>query len=411
MRSSIRSGRISTRGTPALLRAWAFALCLALPASLAGNAQNENIDPGLAAHEWGTFTTIAGEAGQAVRWLPLIGPNELPSFVEHFRGSGFKVGLNGTIRMETPVLYFYSTHDTKVDVDVSFGHGLITEWYPHASKVEPTETSNDAVLYQRQSNGSISWKSVSVQPSGERNFLNESRPSHYYAARSVEASPLQVATKNGTQREQFLFYRGVSVAHAPISALVLANGQIEAVNQSGEAILTLILFERRGDRVGYREVKGLRAGAILTPPTLDGSLDSLLPELESSLISAGLYPDEAHAMLKSWQDSWFEEGSRMIYIVPRSFVDQILPLRIEPQPAKIERVFVGRMELLTPATQNAIEAAAVSGDKKSLKKYGRFLAPMIEMIVRKNPDAATKNDLGHALNEIYNSYVAHNIAP
>src|SRR4029077_3205441 len=38
----------------------------------------------LTVHEWGTFTSIAGNDGQAVRWLPLSGPSDLPSFVEHF---------------------------------------------------------------------------------------------------------------------------------------------------------------------------------------------------------------------------------------------------------------------------------------------------------------------------------------
>src|SRR5216684_4535277 len=162
-------------------RAWVFFSAFLFCASLAGNAQKVDIDSGLIAHEWGTFTTIAGETGQAVEWLPLNSPSELPSFVEHFRGTGFKVGLGGTIRMETPVLYFYSAHDTKIDVHVSFVHGLITEWYPHASRVEPMETNNDAVLFQRQSNGTISWKSVKVQPSAERSFPSEARPSHYYA--------------------------------------------------------------------------------------------------------------------------------------------------------------------------------------------------------------------------------------
>ena len=413
MSSSIQSRRISAWRTPAILRACVFAACLALSVSLAGNAQNKNIDPGLTAHEWGTFTTVAGETGQAVEWLPLNGPNELPSFVEHFRGTGFKVGLGGTIRMETPVLYFYSTHDTKVDVDVSFVHGLITEWYPHASKVEPAETNNDAVLYQREKNGSISWKAVRVQPSGERSFPRESgpigpAPSHYYAARSVQASPLQVTTKNGAQREQFLFYRGASVAAAPLSAMVMNSGQIEVMNQSADEIPKVFLFERRGDRVGYREVDAVRAGAILDAPSLDASLHSQLAELESSLISAGLYPDEAHAMLESWKDSWFEEGSRLIYIVPRSFVDQILPLTIEPQPAKMERVFVGRMELLTPATQQAIETAAAARDKTILEKYGRFLAPMIEEMLRKNPESAHKDDLAAALDYLYRTYLTQN---
>ena len=168
------------------------------------------------------------------------------------------------------------------------------------------------------------------------------------------------------------------------------------------------MFERRGEKVGYREFDALRAGAILDPPALDGSLDSLLPELESSLISAGLYQDEAHAMLESWKDSWFEEGSRLIYIVPRSFVDKILPLSIEPQPANIQRVFVGRMELLTPATQQAIETAAAARDKTALEKYGRFLAPMIEEMLRKNRESAYKNDLSAALDYIYRTCLAQN---
>ena len=38
----------------------------------------------LAVHEWGTFTTVAGEDGRAIEWLPLSGPTDLPCFVEHF---------------------------------------------------------------------------------------------------------------------------------------------------------------------------------------------------------------------------------------------------------------------------------------------------------------------------------------
>jgi hypothetical protein len=241
------------------------------------------------------------------------------------------------------------------------------------------------------------WNSVRVQPSANLAFPQEAQPSHYYAARDVASSPLRVCTKNGDENEKFLFYRGVSVAPAPLSALVLPNGQIEAMNQSAAEIPRLFLFERRGERVGFRQVNALREGVILDPPVLNASLDSLLPDLEASLISSGLYPEEAHAMLESWQDSWFEEGSRLIYIVPRSFVDKILPLTIEPEPANIQRVFVGRMELLTPATQNAIETAAAAHDKTTLAKYGRFLAPMIETILRKKSNAVDNVYLTKAL--------------
>jgi len=47
------------------------------------------------------------------------------------------------------------------------------------------------------------------------------------------------------------------------------------MNQSSGEIPKLILFERRGEKVGFREVNGLLEGAILDPPVLNASLDSL----------------------------------------------------------------------------------------------------------------------------------------
>ena len=85
---------------------------------------------GLAVHEWGTFTSIAGPDGQAVQWSPLTGSTDLPGFVEQFQKGGYKVGLRGTVRMETPVLYFYAPAEQTVSVKVSFSKGVITEWYP-----------------------------------------------------------------------------------------------------------------------------------------------------------------------------------------------------------------------------------------------------------------------------------------
>jgi hypothetical protein len=395
---------------PPTRRACLWFASLALGAALGGNAQEQRIDPGLIAHEWGTFTSIAGESGQAVEWFPLIGPTELPRFVEHFQTSGFKGGLRGTVRMETPVLYFYSTHDTTIDVRVSFFHGLITEWYPRASQIEPSPTLNNIALFQEQSSGSIAWDSVRVQPGAAPAFAREAAQSHYYAARSTSASPLRVSTRDGQQQEKFLFYRGVSSASPPLSALVLPNGQVEAMNQTEEQISDLILFERRDDEVGYRKLSDLRKGAVLDPPVFGASVDSLLPDLEASLVSAGLYQEEAQAMVESWKDSWFEEGSRLIYIVPRSFVDKILPLAIRPQPADIHRVFVGRMELVSPATRKAIETALDSLDRTMLAKYARFLAPIMETIIRNESDPARIARLREALSRLYGSYMAQGTA-
>ena len=110
------------------------------------------------------------------------------------------------------------------------------------------------------------------------------------------------------------------------------------------------------------------------------SIDSLRGDLEEILIEQGLYADEARAMVKTWNDSWFEEGSRLIYVVPRRFVDQILPLAIKPAPNQLVRVFVGRLEIVTAETVNAVKTALASHDQTTLDKYGRFLAPIEQII-------------------------------
>src|SRR5512134_127873 len=52
------------------------ATILASAATVGTNSASEVV-----AHEWGTFTTVAGEDGQAISWLPLGGPTDLPCFV------------------------------------------------------------------------------------------------------------------------------------------------------------------------------------------------------------------------------------------------------------------------------------------------------------------------------------------
>lgn len=97
------------------------------------------------------------------------------------------------------------------------------------------------------------------------------------------------------------------------------------------------------------------------------------------LVDQGLYPDEAHAMVETWRDSWFEEGSRLIYIVPRAFVDNVLPLTINPAPQQLVRVFVGRLEIVTPTTVRAVAAAVATNNETVLNKYGRFLEPILRI--------------------------------
>ena len=347
----------------------------------------KNAEPGyagLTVHEWGTFTSIAGRDGQAVEWSPLTGSTDLPGFVAHFRTPEFKLGLRGTVRMETPVLYFYDSREESVSVEVSFAKGLITEWYPRASRVGPSANPADWSLFQGQWDGSIAWDSVTISPTLRAEFPLQPQDSHYYAARMTSATPLRVKTPTGEQHEKFLFYRGVSTFRVPVSAKVTADGKVQIENTEDEEIPNAILFERRGEKVGYRIGGALAKEAVLEPLELTSNVNDLGRELVGMLVAQGLYADEAQAMVETWRGSWFEEGSRLIYILPEKFVNGILPLSIHPAPAQIARVFVGRLELVTPATEKAVETAFASRDKATLAKYGRFLEPILQTMMAKD---------------------------
>jgi hypothetical protein len=368
-------------------------LALLALAAQAAAQDSQLASPDLTVHEWGTFTSVSGPNGRSLGWLPLTGSTDLPAFVEHFREVNWKAGLWGIVRMETPVLYFYSPQETSVSVNVSFRKGLITEWYPHASSVNPGLTDKDRSLETMKSPGGIFWNSVYIDPHAAADFPVDNAQNHYYTARQTSSAPIAVSTSAGTQRERFLFYRGVADFRPPLTATISVDNAVSLQNHFSEAIHNVILFERRGAQMGYRVLGPLQEDATLTPPPLDGSCDSLASSLEGILISQGLFADEAHAMIETWKNSWFEEGARLIYIVPRTFADSVLPLRIDPSPTSTTRVFVGRLELVTPATQDIVESAFLHGDRATLLKYSRFLEPILVSMIQQTTDEARQQQL------------------
>jgi hypothetical protein len=381
-------------------------LSICLPLS-AGRSQEPPADPGLSVHEWGTFTSIAGAKGQAVVWNPQAEKDDLPGFVEHLQNNRFKGGLSGTVRMETPVLYFHAAHPVTVSVHVRFAQGFLTEWYPHAVNPLTPRQLSSPILDLASAKGELTWNSISVNPTGSEEFPMESTASRYYAARETTAAPLTVFSSQGEQREKFLFYRGVSDFSVPVSALPQNGDRIYISNFAQNQIPQAILFERRGERLGYRLLGPIQNSSIADSPELNADLTSLSGDLEKILVAQGLNPDEAHAMLETWNDSWFEEGTRLLYIVPRSFVDSVLPLDIKPAPASITRVFVGRLEIVTSATEHAIETAFAANDRATLNKYGRFLAPILQTMIARSHDSAGTSRLNNDLNFVYNQLYAN----
>ena len=359
----------------------AFVLIGLVSATLTGFGKAPTKTPSKAdyvAHEWGTFTSVQGHDGVQLEWNPFV-VSELPKFVYDAAKSGgrgskvvlpsyfnlSKTGILARQRMETPVIYFYSDEPRKVDVDVAFPEGRFTEWFPQLS--QPKQATGQPVQFSR---GMMRWGDVEILAGNgadeAQNFPKDESGSHYYAARETDASAVRVQGPEGKyEYEKFLFYRGVAQFEAPLKVSHWGDSaeDIRLENTGPHRLTNFFIYAVRGDKAALVKVPALDAKVTddvkfrfdtIARPVAEVRVE-LGNELRRALVSEGLYEREADAMVKTWEDSWFDEqGTRVLYTLPQMWSDQVLPLKITPAPKELKRVFVGRAELITPAQEWAL---------------------------------------------------------
>jgi hypothetical protein len=375
---------------------------------------------GLVVHEWGTFTSFSGADGALLDFATTPG-KDLPSFVytreslEHARIASRGKSAPARERMETPVVYFYSEAPREVEVEVRFPKGVLTEFYPHVRDYAPRAESG------ARAGGLLRWGKVKILPGdaaaaslpGLAPGDDRARAEHYLYARETDAALVRVCAENGdneTEAEKFLFYRGVGSFELPVAARALGGGRVALqVDGAAEIARALVLEVADDGRARLAEVDLAPRGrdrevalpADFRPAAVVGREleERLLEELEQ----AGLFEKEARAMVKTWRASYFASaGLRVLYVLPRAFTDEVLPLSVKPAPDALVRVLLGRMEVLTPEREAAV-AAALRGDSAAAREaalgpLGRYAAAAVERVVAASADEAVRRR-GRALLE------------
>jgi len=374
---------------------------LLLPFSiLISPANHGRTRDGFVVHEWGTFTSINNKDGQAMTWRPLSVESDLPSFVhsldqgQTWRGLRYrtKSSMFAQVRMETPVLYFYSHDEIDATVKVAFPGGEITEWYPQA----------------RSTSNGIDWGQIRIiHPSARTLLPSDTKQNHYFAARDTDSDVVEVSGKEQTEHEKFLFYRGVGSFALPVAPAVRENAVTIKVS-STQPLGKGILFENRDGQIGF-EVLSLDTPEVVTKrPEVGMQRAELEQQLKDMLVGAGLYEKEAVAMIATWRNSWFEDGLRLFYIVPRPDTDKIMPLTINPTPSTTVRVLVGRTELITPEMESNVtvqlqkfsDPSARSAAKKEILRYGRFTEAVLRQVENTIIDVNAKTAADQLLAEL-----------
>jgi hypothetical protein len=215
----------------------------------------------------------------------------------------------------------------------------------------------------------------------------------------------------GGQPEKFLFYRGLASFPVTIAARVTTNGAIEVRNRGAHPISRVILFENRGGELGYRTASDVDGTITMARPELGAPFEALADDLTRTLVADGLYEKEARAMVDTWRTSWFEEGTRLIYLVPRQDIDRLLPLTVSPKPADVARSFVGRIEIITPEIQHEVELALLNRDLHTLNRSGRFLQPIVTSLAERASLAGHWEEINRLLAVIAASHTPEEPCP
>ncbi len=387
----------------------------------------------LVVHEWGTFTCVAGSDGIDLEWKPLLS-KDLPDFVygpeSLATGSGLRSGLvcgscgvadgcrcneygqgvqtkrriEARMRMETPVLYFYADREMDVSVRVRFPKGMITEWYPKAN----------AVTARERADGMIDWGRFRILPDrGEARALpgrrNGAEQDHYFYARETDGAHVRVCGSKGEPEfEKFLFYRGVGNFGLSLQARAESDRSVTISNRGADEVRHLFVVCVRDGRLRYEAIDSIAAGGTRrSEPAAEGTREQVMAALEKALAASGLFEKEARAMVNTWKDTYFEEGLRVLYVLPRRETDELLPIEISPKPAKLERVLVGRLELISADAERAMERlveklGAETWEEREaaqaeLKKLGRFAEPFLRRTLQVARDAEVRGRIEQLL--------------
>jgi hypothetical protein len=248
-------------------------------------------------------------------------------------------------------------------------------------------------------------------------FLPRDRSgSHYFTARDTDSTYVSLdAPPAGShpEHEKFLFYRGVGNFATPLTVTMKAGTGATLANHGKQPLDHLIVITVRGGTGHFNVVDTLAPESQITvpdpaPPT-DLPMAELIAEvarrLSTALVAEGLYPREAEAMVNTWRDSWLsEEGTRVLYPLPRAWTDRTLPLRITPSPKEVVRVMMGRAEIITPDTETGLsqllnqmkkgDASAGASMRARLKELGRFAEPALDLALGgMNVDARWRESL------------------
>jgi len=291
-------------------------------------------------HEWGVFSshedTETANADMRAEW------DSLPEFV-----FGQMVGRRGAplLAVDKPVVFVHSKQPTRLDFRVDFAVGLPAVWWPR----DDAPTSGgirkfDPAAPQPPPKKHVRWV-VAAQP-GVAGRLERIPAGHWMGElRNTKADHLQPVDESGRpvqSGEKFLYYDGI-FPNLRYAKVTVDGPKVTVENVSGVELLDVTVIDRRtAGKVKTAKADSLKGKQSVSfeAPT-DITVEAAGKQLVGSLVSAGLFDDEAACFLKAWNDAFLRDGEVTVhYRLPQAEYDRLLPITVKPAPSRTVRVGV-----------------------------------------------------------------------
>lgn len=399
-----------------------YLLFLTLGASILTPAQATTTP--FVVHEWGTFTSFMGANGQLMEGMHTE-EETLPGFVYSLKKDGNISNLQGlsfndqmdfqfcrskipcdllgrigetraannfipanplnygvTQKMETPVIYFYGETNQKFEIHIDFPQGIMSQWYPKASQYSPR-----AEKITTLGPSSLTYNVTLKDPSFVGNMPKTTFDSIWNPAREVKANTIEVENQN----EKFIFYRGVADFNSALKVTSNLQNQLTLTNLLSEKIAAIFILNSDGDKGTINALGAINPHAALNtslPQVTSGlAFDQYVIHakniIQKALVAQGLFADEARGLVNTWEKSYFNTpGPRVLFLLPQSETERILPLKISKQPSSLVRVLIGRIEFMTK--QQELDYLETLNKTTIINKedlFGRFYEPKMRRLL------------------------------
>lgn len=278
-----------------------------------------------------------------------------------------------TSQLEFAATYFYSNKPRQIDVSVDLPDGYPTDWFPaadtHAPKSLDTCPCSDSELKSRGldalADGRLDWTLQLADTASDRiDVPSEQLWDHLRQvpdASLVETS----ASKDSPETERFLGFSSIGTRKPPFSVTFEEDGYTDDVtfeNHSDVQVGRMLLLDvhqevgrvLRIQQVPPRDDRTFSPAPKEAPVPIETLAGQTRHHLTAMLEARGLSGQMARSTARAWvSGDLVEPGTRIIYLMPRSWADKLYPMTLQPNPDELVRALVGRVEILEPEDEQA----------------------------------------------------------